>query len=281
MRIITTVSDLTEYLESEKLYFKTGFVPTMGALHAGHVALVERSVKENKTTIVSIFVNPRQFNDKSDFENYPVTFENDCLLLENAGCNILFAPDKNDIFNNYNGYSTNLNGIDEIYEGEFRPGHFNGVVDVVYRLFDLVKPEKAYFGEKDFQQLAIIKIMVKNAKLPIQIIPCEIVREESGLAMSSRNERLNSHERTEASNIYSAIKKYAENAVDGTQTQQLAKQISDEINKTASLNTEYVIFCEPDSLKPVYILNKNSKVQLCVAVWCNKIRLIDNISLHI
>lgn len=281
MRIIKTVSGLTEYLKSEKLYGKTGFVPTMGALHAGHIALVERSVKENNTTIASIFVNPRQFNDKSDFENYPITFENDCLMLENAGCNILFAPNKDDVYDNYNGYSTDLNGIDEIYEGEFRPGHFKGVVDVVYRLFDLVKPEKAYFGEKDFQQLAIIKLMTKNAKLPIQIIPCEIVREKSGLAMSSRNERLSSQERIESANIYAAMKKMCENAVDGTQAEHLADQISKEINKTASLKTEYVIFCEPESLKPVYLLKKNSKVQLCVAVWCGKIRLIDNLSLHI
>jgi pantoate--beta-alanine ligase len=281
MKIINTVSDLAEYLESESLYGKTGFVPTMGALHAGHIALVERSVKENETTIASIFVNPKQFNDKSDFENYPVTFENDCLLLENSGCNTLFAPHKDDIYDNYKGYSTDLNGIDEIYEGEFRPGHFKGVVDVVYRLFDIIKPKNAYFGEKDFQQLAIIKLMVKNAKLPIQIVPCEIVREKSGLAMSSRNERLSNQERLEAANIYRAIINYSQQAVDGTDTEQLAQQISIEINKTASLKTEYVIFCEPDSLKPVYILRKNSKVQLCVAVWCGKIRLIDNLCLHI
>jgi pantoate--beta-alanine ligase len=281
MKIINTVSDLAEFLSSEKLYGKTGFVPTMGALHAGHIALIERSVLENETTLVSIFVNPRQFNDKSDFENYPVTFEKDCLLLEKAGCNILFAPNKDDVYDNYNGHSTDLNGIDEIYEGEFRPGHFKGVVDVVYRLFDLIKPEKAYFGEKDFQQLAIIKLMVKNANLPILIIPCEIVREKSGLAMSSRNERLSRQERIEAANIYSAIKKLSEQAVDGKQTEQLADQISNEINKTASLKTEYVVFCEPDSLKPVYSLKKNSKVQLCVAVWCGKIRLIDNLCLHI
>lgn len=281
MRIITTVSDLTRYLESEKLYGKTGFVPTMGALHAGHIALVERSVQENTTTIVSIFVNPRQFNDKSDFENYPVTFENDCMMLENAGCKIVFSPKQDDIYNNYSGFNTDLNGIDELYEGEFRPGHFKGVVDVVYRLFDLVKPAKAYFGEKDFQQLAIIKLMVKNANLPIQIIPCPIVREKSGLAMSSRNERLSSEERIDASNIIRAMKKYSNQAVDGVNTQVLAKQIADEINNTASLKTEYIVFCEPDSLKPVYTLKQNSKVQLCVAVWCGKIRLIDNLCLHI
>lgn len=281
MKIITTVADLAEYLNSKELYGKTGFVPTMGALHAGHITLVERAVKENETSIVSIFVNPRQFNDKNDFENYPITFESDCLMLEKAGCNILFAPDKNDVYNNYNGHITDLCGLDEIYEGEFRPGHFKGVVDVVYRLFDLVKPQRAYFGEKDFQQLAIIKLMVRNANLPIEIVPCEIVRENSGLAMSSRNERLSIQERREASHIYKVMKDILSLATDGKQTSQLAQQISNEINKTDSLKTEYVIFCEPDSLKPVYILKKNSKVQLCVAVWCGKIRLIDNLSLHI
>lgn len=281
MQIITSISQIIEARKQIAQNLKIGFVPTMGALHQGHISLVERSVKENDITIVSIFVNPRQFNDKTDLENYPRNIENDIVLLEKAKCDIIFTPNNDDLYANYQGHKTDLKGIDKIYEGEFRPGHFQGVVDVVYRLFDLVKPHKAYFGEKDFQQLAIIKLMTKNAKLPIEIIGCDIVREKSGLAMSSRNERLSEEERKNASEIYKTMLKNTANLKAGQKTDEIAKKIKEEIDNIPFLKTEYIVFCEPETLKPINKFSANTDIRLCLAVWCKKIRLIDNISLHI
>ncbi|HOD88461.1 MAG TPA: pantoate--beta-alanine ligase [Bacteroidales bacterium] len=281
MQIITSISQIIEARKQIAQNLKIGFVPTMGALHQGHISLVERSVKENDITIVSIFVNPRQFNDKTDLENYPRNIENDIVLLEKAKCDIIFTPNNDDLYANYQGHKTDLKGIDKIYEGEFRPGHFQGVVDVVYRLFDLVKPHKAYFGEKDFQQLAIIKLMTKNAKLPIEIIGCDIVREKSGLAMSSRNERLSEEERKNASEIYKTMLKNTANLKAGQKTDEIAKKIKEEIDNIPFLKTEYIVFCEPETLKSINKFSANTDIRLCLAVWCKKIRLIDNISLHI
>jgi pantoate--beta-alanine ligase len=258
----------------------TGFVPTMGALHAGHISLVKQSIEENNITIVSIFVNPKQFNDKNDFENYPTNIEKDLELLSVAKCDIVFIPSAEEIYDNYSGYSMDFDGLDKIYEGEFRPGHFQGVVDIVYRLFEIVKPSNSYFGEKDFQQLAVIKLMVKRSGLKINIVSCTIMREESGLAMSSRNERLNPTQRTTASTIYQVISSVKNTATINSDPQELISQIFQDIDKFDDLKTEYAVFCEPDSLKTVYKFTEKSHVMLCVAVWCGKIRLIDNISLQ-
>lgn len=280
MKIIKTVAEMSGLCNTDLKSMKTGFVPTMGALHAGHISLVNQSVKENDITIVSIFVNPKQFNDKSDFENYPVTIENDLYLLEKANCDIVFIPQSNDIYNNYDGYEMDFEGLDKIYEGEFRPGHFRGVIDIVYRFFSIISPDNSYFGEKDFQQLAIIKLMVKKAGLPVNIIPCEIVREDSGLAMSSRNARLSITQKEAASEIYKTINAVRESATVDRSPEQLISFITREIDKNDDLKTEYVVFCEPESLKSVNIFREKSSVRLCVAVWCGKIRLIDNISLQ-
>jgi pantoate--beta-alanine ligase len=258
----------------------TGFVPTMGALHAGHVSLVKQSVNENNITIVSIFVNPKQFNDQNDYDNYPNTLEKDLEILSEAKCDIVFVPTAEDIFDNYSGHAMNFDGLDKIYEGEFRPGHFQGVVDIVYRLFDIIKPSNSYFGEKDFQQLAVIKLMVKKSDLKINIIPCVIIREKSGLAMSSRNERLNSTQRTTAAAISKVITNIKKTATVNSNPQELILQIFRDIDKFDDLKTEYAVFCEPDSLKSVNKFAYKSHVMLCVAVWCGKIRLIDNISLQ-
>jgi len=280
MQIIRTVEEMIAF-RNQKLNGETiGFVPTMGALHKGHISLVERSVKENTYTIVSIFVNPKQFNDKSDFENYPITLENDLEMLEKAKCNLVFLPSNTDIYLNYDGFKMDFDGLDKIYEGEFRPGHFQGVVDIVYRLFSITEPHNSYFGAKDFQQMAVIKLMVKTAKLPITVIPCEIIREESGLAMSSRNERLSFEERKTASTIYKVLKSTLNHISINQNPSQLSAFIAAEIDKNDFLKAEYVVFCEPESLKTVYIFKPNTAVRLCVAVWCGKVRLIDNISLQ-
>jgi pantoate--beta-alanine ligase len=281
MKVVKTVKELSDFRKSA--FFKekqVGFVPTMGALHKGHSSLIEKSVADNDYTIVSIFVNPRQFNDKNDYVNYPVNNADDIELLKSVKCDLLFLPSPEDIYKDYDGFHMDFNGLDEIHEGKFRPGHFQGVVDVVYRLFDIVKPDKAYFGEKDFQQLAIIKLMVKIAKLPIDIIPCPIVREASGLAMSSRNERLSKEERKKASEIYRIISNIEKTISVNDKPEDLINKISCEIDKIEFLNTEYVIFCNHLDLIPVGSFEKNSIIMLCVAVWCEKVRLIDNIRLQ-
>ncbi len=280
MRIIKTVAEMIELMAGDLKSLKTGFVPTMGALHAGHISLVDKSVKENDVTIVSIFVNPTQFNDKTDFENYPVSIDADLRMLQNANCDFVFMPHYEDVYQNYSGYKMDFEGLDNIYEGEFRPGHFQGVVDIVFRLFDIIAPTNSYFGEKDFQQLAIIKLMVKKAKLNLKLIPCEILREESGLAMSSRNERLSSTQRRIASEIYKTLDSVKNSVSIFSNPSQLILDITAKIDENEGLKTEYVVFCEPESLKSVNIFEKNTSVRLCIAVWCGKIRLIDNISLQ-
>lgn len=280
MEIVRQVSDIIKFREKELTKHTIGFIPTMGALHKGHISLVERSVNENTYTIVSIFVNPKQFNDSSDFINYPVTIESDLELLKKSKCDLVFIPEAKDIYQDYYGFKMDFDGLDKIYEGEFRPGHFQGVVDIVYRLFDIIKPHNSYFGEKDFQQLAVIKLMVSKSRLNINVIPCEIVREESGLAMSSRNERLSIEERKNAAEIYYVLNKVKNNIQIGDSPERLIVEISEEINQNAFLKTEYVAFCNPISLKPVLSFTQNSVVRLCCAIWCGKIRLIDNISLQ-
>ena len=252
----------------------------MGALHNGHISLVKKSLEESELTVVSIFVNPRQFNDKSDFENYPTNQQMDLDMLRKVGCDVVFMPDNSQIYADYNGYSMDFEGLDSKYEGGFRPGHFQGVVDVVFRLFDIVKPHKAFFGQKDFQQLAIIKKMTKHAGLGIEILSCPIIREESGLAMSSRNERLSSRERSNAAFIYSEMKTVANSIRIGDKTEQWAKYFVKNIDKIEDLNAEYCIFCDPDSLEELNQVLQNSVIVMCVAVWCGKVRLIDNIILE-
>ncbi|MDR2010601.1 MAG: pantoate--beta-alanine ligase [Bacteroidales bacterium] len=281
MEIINTVKDFESYRNSFIFNNKSiGFIPTMGALHKGHISLVKRSVDENDITIVSVFVNKRQFNDQSDYINYPVTTERDIELLEAENCDILFIPSDEDIYNNYEGHKMDFMGLDKIYEGEFRPGHFQGVVDIVYRLFEIIRPDRAYFGEKDFQQLAIIKLMTKQSGLNIDIVPCPIVRENSGLAMSSRNERLSDDLRIKAAKIYQILKKYSSALTINDSPGDIIKSIANEINKEDYLETEYIIFCDPETLRPIEKFEKNMNIRLCLAVWCKKVRLIDNISLH-
>jgi len=280
MKIIRAVSDIIRYREDELQNRQIGFVPTMGALHQGHISLVDRSVKENNYTIVSIFINPKQFNDNNDFLNYPVTIEKDLELLKKSKCDLVFMPTSQDIYKDYAGFQMNFDGLDNIYEGEFRPGHFQGVVDIVFRLFDIIKPYNSYFGEKDFQQLAVIKLMVNKSKQPINVIPCAIVREKSGLAMSSRNERLNAEERENAAVIYEVLCNIKNTVTKDDSTDLLVSKISKEINRNSYLKIEYVAFCDPLTLKPVFSFSANSVVRLCVAVWCGNIRLIDNISLE-
>ncbi len=281
MEKLHTVDELVSKREElDHKGLKVGFVPTMGALHEGHISLVKKSVSENDITIVSIFVNPKQFNDKSDFENYPVDYDNDLALLESVNCDYVFMPDGKDVYNDYNGVSIDFNGLDKILEGEFRLGHFQGVVDVVYRLFDLVKPYNSYFGQKDFQQLAVIKKLVEYKGLDINVVGCDIVREKHGLAMSSRNERLTSTQRNDASSIIELMKKFSSRMKIGDSTEEFSNYFMTEMKKISEMRPEYCVFCHPESLEEIKIIEENSVIVMCGGVWCGGVRLIDNIILE-
>ena len=202
MKVFSTIADLKAEIAAQKAAGKTiGLVPTMGALHAGHASLVKKCAAENDVAVVSVFVNPTQFNDKNDLKNYPRTLEKDAELLQSVGCNLIFAPSEDEIYPEPDTRVFDFTPLDKVMEGKYRPGHFNGVAQIVSKLFDIVTPDRAYFGEKDFQQLAIIREMVKQLGLPLEIIACPIVREANGLALSSRNARLTDSQRKKAVTI--------------------------------------------------------------------------------
>ncbi len=276
MLLVDSVTGLQEKLESVGSSHIIGFVPTMGALHRGHLSLVEQAVNETDTVIVSIFVNPTQFNDPKDLERYPRNLDADLKLLEKTGCHIVFAPDVKEIYPEPDKRKFNFGKLETVMEGEFRPGHFNGVAQVVSKLFEIVKPNKAYFGLKDFQQLAIIKNMVAQLNLPVEIVPCQIVREESGLAMSSRNELLSADERKNAAVISETLFKAKELALEKS-VNELKNWIVETINKNKYLSVEYVDIV--DEIQLQHVKNWEEKVVkvCCVAVFCGKVRLIDNI----
>lgn len=276
MFLVETITELNNKLKSFMKSGTTGFVPTMGALHAGHISLVEQAVSENQVVIVSIFVNPTQFNNKTDLEKYPRNLAADLKLLEKTGCQIVFAPKADEMYPVPDTRKFDFGNLETVMEGKYRPGHFNGVAQVVSKLFDIVKPDKAYFGLKDFQQLAIIKTLVTRLELPVEIIPCPIIRENSGLAMSSRNELLSGEDRKNAAvisqTLFKAQKLSAQKSV-----RELAKWIELTINKNPYLTVEYVDIVDDIQLQPVKSWDENIKKVCCVAVFCGKVRLIDNI----
>ena len=277
MKIIHTISELQAELSALKAQGKmVGLVPTMGALHAGHASLVERSVAENDVTVVSIFVNPTQFNDKNDLLKYPRTLEADCELLQSVGAMIAFAPSVEEVYPEPDTRSFSYAPLDTVMEGTFRPGHFNGVCQIVSKLFDMVQPHRAYFGEKDFQQLAIIREMVRQMNYPLEIVGCPIVREADGLAMSSRNTRLSVEERITALNISRILfesQKYAE-----VHTLAETKSFVEEgIAAIEGLRLEYYEVVDDRTLQTVREWNEAEGIVGCITVFCGDVRLIDNI----
>ena len=277
MKVIHTIKDLqTELSVLKVLGKKVGLVPTMGALHAGHASLVKRSVNENDVTVVSVFVNPTQFNDKNDLVKYPRTLEADCKLLEDCGATLVFAPSVEEMYPEPDTRQFSYAPLDTVMEGAFRPGHFNGVCQIVSKLFDAVKPHRAYFGEKDFQQLAIIREMVRQMKFDLEIVGCPIVREEDGLALSSRNARLSSDERENALNISRTLFKSrtfaATHAVSETQ-----KMVEDAIAAAPGLRLEYFEIVDGNTLQKIGDWNETSYAVGCITVFCGEVRLIDNI----
>ena len=278
MIVAKTLEEFIQARESLQHQESIGFVPTMGALHQGHISLVEHSVAKCKHTIVSIFVNPTQFNNPQDLATYPRTLEADCALLEASGVDIAFAPRVIDIYPTPDERVFNLGGLDTYGEGPRRPGHFNGVAQVVTRLFDIVKPHFAFFGEKDFQQVAIIKYFVKDLNYQLEIVQCPTLREEDGLAKSSRNTLLTPAQREAAPHIYKCLKK----AVEYSQTMtpaQVIEAVTKDINSNVELETEYIELVDVDMLKPVSSWDDAEKIQLWCAVYARPVRLIDNIKI--
>lgn len=280
MKLIQTKAELKMIVSALKLEDKSiGFVPTMGALHEGHLQLVRKAVSQNDITIVSIFVNPTQFNNKQDLASYPRTIDADAALLASVGCSYVFAPDAQEFYSKEEMDSTfefNFAGLDTVMEGKFRPGHFNGVVQVVSKLFKLVQAQRAYFGEKDFQQLAIIRHMVKEMHFDIEIVGCPVERAESGLALSSRNALLSSDERKLAASIYQVLegsRAFAfETGVTDTQ-----KAVVNAINQHDGLEVEYFDIVDGHTLQTVHFWEDSDYIVGCITVYCGKVRLIDHI----
>lgn len=277
MKLIQTISELSAELDAFRKEGKTiGLVPTMGALHAGHASLVNRAVAENDVVVVSDFVNPTQFNDQNDLLKYPRTLEADCALLEKCGATLVFAPSVEEVYPEPDTRQFSYAPLDTVMEGKYRPGHFNGVCQIVSKLFLMVEPDRAYFGEKDFQQLAIIREMVRKYPFDIQIVGCPIVREEDGLALSSRNARLTAEQRKEALQISKAL--FA--SVDFGKSRVLleTKQfVEDCIRRAPGLELEYFEIIDGNTLQPVKAWDESNYIVGCITVYCGEVRLIDNI----
>lgn len=279
MIVISKVKELQQALGNLRAEGKTiGLVPTMGALHAGHASLVKRSVKENDATVVSVFVNPTQFNDKNDLKNYPRTLEADCKLLESLGATYVFAPTVDEIYPEPDTRSFSYPPIDTVMEGARRPGHFNGVCQIVSKLFFFTEPTRAYFGEKDFQQIAVIRAMMKDLKLNLELCPCPIVREESGLAMSSRNTLMSAKEKELAVNISRTLFSSVDYAKNHT-VHETHDHVVETINSFNGLEVEYYQIVDGITLQPVNSWDDTDYIVGCITVYCGSIpvRLIDNI----
>ena len=277
MKVIHTIKDLQAELSVLKAQGKkVGLVPTMGALHAGHASLVKRSVNENEVTVVSVFVNPTQFNDKNDLVKYPRTLDADSKLLEACGATYAFAPSVEEMYPEPDTRQFSYAPLDTVMEGAFRPGHFNGVCQIVSKLFEEVKPHRAYFGEKDFQQLAIIREMVRQMQFDLEIVGCPIVREEDGLALSSRNARLSAEERENALKISQTLFKSRTFAATHT-VSETQKFVEDAIAAAPGLRLEYFEIVDGNTLQKVGNWDQTSYAVGCITVFCGDVRLIDNI----
>ena len=277
METVNSISLLRELLAQRRSEGKSiGFVPTMGALHEGHASLVRRSVAENDVTVVSIFLNPTQFNDPKDLERYPRTLEADCRLLEECGADIAFAPTVKEIYPEPDTRHFSYPPTDSVMEGAMRPGHFNGVCQIVSKLFTYVEPDRAYFGEKDYQQIAVIRRMAEDLDIKSEIVPCPVVRQPDGLALSSRNSLLTDDERRTAANIYRVMK---ESRGLGLSVQQTHDYVVEHINAIPGLEVQYFSIVDGDTLADVASWDAAPSIVGCITVFCGEkpIRLIDHI----
>lgn len=281
MKIFKEIASLKIYLHSKRNEnTKIGFVPTMGALHKGHISLINVSAKENDITVCSIFVNPKQFNNSYDLSTYPKTIENDIKLLEANNCDVLFYPDENEIYPEHEITANEDFGfITKTLEGEYRPGHFDGVITIVKKLFEIIEPDNVYFGQKDFQQCAVVDQIIKRNDFSIQLKICETLREDDGLAMSSRNIRLNDEERKTVIIIPQTLfwikENYRKYKIDELKLMAINKIIS----SSTSLKIDYLEIVDQVSLKPITEYEKGKNTLVLLALWCGNVRLIDNMIL--
>lgn len=277
MLIFESVNALQQYLQ-ENSNKSIGFVPTMGALHNGHLSLIAASQQKCELTVCSIFVNPTQFNKKEDLEKYPRNVEQDLKLLKQKKCDVVFLPSVAEMYDNYTFKEFDFGALGNVMEGEHRPGHFNGVANVIQRFFEIINPTYAFFGEKDFQQLAIVKALVKQINSPTKIIGCPILREETGLAMSSRNERLSSIDRNEAQLIYKLLsdikQKYLTSSV-----AEMKNYFAENLNETKKFQLEYFDIADGNTLQPIFDWNQSNYCVAFTAVNVGNVRLIDNITI--
>jgi pantoate--beta-alanine ligase len=278
MTIIYSISELRSYISSSKKAGKSiGFVPTMGALHEGHIDLVKKAKAENDLAVVSIFVNPTQFNNAEDLKKYPRTLEDDCKMLEKAHCDLVFAPTPEEMYPELPRMKFDFGTLETVMEGKFRPGHFNGVGIVVAKLFHLTQPTRAYFGRKDIQQVAVIKRMVADLSFDVQLIACPTIRENDGLAMSSRNRRLSAEGRQKAPKVYESLllaKSFLENGNSSKETQQ---KITAFFNEFPEFTLEYFEIADFSTLESIEKHSKEGETAICIAIFLDGVRLIDNI----
>ena len=275
MKLITTAHEMSEFSRSSKEQGnQVRFIPTMGALHKGHLSLVQQAKSDGGKIVVSVFVNPTQFNELSDLKNYPRTLEADSSLLQSENVDVLFFPSVEEIYPLGKGKTYNLDGLDSSMEGPNRPGHFNGVVEVVTRLFDIVQPSSAYFGEKDFQQLAVIRHMTNKLGYKCNIVGCKTVREANGLAMSSRNTRLSEDGKKTASIISKCLNETKTKIQEGVLINDIATTVSSKLETTNGITLEYFELVDSETLLPAEQQTVN--IQACIAAWVDDVRLIDN-----
>lgn len=277
MKIVNSINELRCHLAEDKQEGKRiGFVPTMGALHAGHLSLVNRCVSENDICVVSVFVNPTQFNNPNDLLTYPRTLENDCRLLESSGCNYVFAPTVEEMYPEPDTRVFDFGKVSQVMEGARRPGHFNGVAQIVSKLFYAVEPDVAYFGEKDFQQIAVIRAMVKQLDIPVEIVDCPIQREVDGLALSSRNTRLTPEQRQKAPVIARTLKESI-TFVPEKSVREVLDYVVSTINAVPEMEVEYFEIVDGNTLESIENWSDTSYPVGCITVYCGEVRLIDNI----
>lgn len=278
MEIFSTISETQKYLKEVQRAGKTiGFVPTMGALHEGHLELVRKAKAHNDVAVCSIFVNPTQFNNPEDLKKYPRTLEADCELLLSAGCDLVFAPTADEMYPQLPVMKFNFGNLETVMEGKFRPGHFNGVGIVVSKLFNIVKPDKAYFGLKDLQQVAVINRMVIDLSFDLELIPCPTVREADGLAMSSRNRRLSEKGRELAPKVYESLCLAKKELSEGKSSEEVKVTIQDFFKHYPAFELEYIEISDFESLEPIKEKGTEGKTAICMAIFLEGVRLIDNI----
>lgn len=278
MVIIENISETTEFLKNQIKNGKSiGFVPTMGALHQGHIALVEKAKLENDIVVCSIFVNPTQFNNPEDLKKYPRTLEEDCKMLQPAGCDLVFAPSAEEMYEETPVLRMDFGYLEQILEGKFRPGHFNGVGIVVSKLFNIVKPTKAYFGQKDLQQVAVVKRLVKDLSFDLELIVCDTIRENDGLAMSSRNRRLGSSAREVAPKIFESLLIGQKYLFEGLNVEETKQKVVEWYENSPEFTLEYYEIVEADTLNPIEKKPEGQKTAIVIAAFLDGVRLIDNI----